>query len=107
MIGQVYTRFVPFFKMYASYCSDHKEAVNLLEKLSKGRSAVRKALDYCNKNAACNGQTLQSLLIQPIQRVPRHKLLLKELLKHTTKTHPDYKFCADAQCCIGCGHARE
>lgn len=39
-----------------------------------------------------NGQTLQSLLILPIQRVPRYQLLLKELIKRTEiydNLHPD------------------
>ncbi len=31
-----------------------------------------------------------SLLITPVQRIPRYTLLLKELLKHTPNSHPDY-----------------
>jgi RhoGEF domain len=30
------------------------------------------------------------LNLQPVQRVPRYKLLLAELLKHTKETHPDW-----------------
>jgi RhoGEF domain len=33
---------------------------------------------------------------QPVQRVPRYKLLLAELLKHTKETHPDYTNIATA-----------
>lgn len=33
---------------------------------------------------------LESLLIQPIQRVPRYVLLLAELVKNTWEFHPDY-----------------
>ena len=32
---------------------------------------------------------LEDLLITPIQRIPRYVLLLKEMLKHTEKRHPD------------------
>src|SRR5690349_12017086 len=32
---------------------------------------------------------LESLLITPIQRVPRYVLLLSEVVKHTPATHPD------------------
>jgi len=39
------------------------------------------------------GQTIQSLLILPIQRVPRYKLLLSELIKV-------HFFCC---CCCSCG----
>jgi hypothetical protein len=33
---------------------------------------------------------LESMLIQPVQRLPRYKLLLQELFKNTWDTHPDY-----------------
>ena len=36
------------------------------------------------------GMTLQSLLIMPVQRVPRYILLLRDLFKHTWSEHPDY-----------------
>merc|ERR1711871_1566650 len=40
-----------------------------------------------NERAA--GQTMESFLILPVQRVPRYKLLLEELRKHTPGDHPD------------------
>lgn len=36
------------------------------------------------------GKSLFSLLITPIQRVPRYKLLLKEVLQHTPNKHREY-----------------
>ena len=33
---------------------------------------------------------LPNLLIQPIQRVPRYNLLLRDLLAKTSENHPDY-----------------
>nr|CAD7443430.1 unnamed protein product [Timema bartmani] len=36
------------------------------------------------------GAKLTSLLITPIQRVPRYCLLLREVLAHTAPSHPDY-----------------
>jgi FYVE, RhoGEF and PH domain containing 3 len=33
---------------------------------------------------------LESLLIQPVQRIPRYRLLFAELIKYTPKDHPDY-----------------
>ena len=35
------------------------------------------------------GKTLQSLLILPIQRLPRYKLCLSEIVKYTEPDHPD------------------
>jgi hypothetical protein len=39
---------------------------------------------------------LESLLIMPVQRIPRYQLLLKELLKNTWPDHPDYVFLGQA-----------
>lgn len=36
------------------------------------------------------GRKLPSLLITPIQRVPRYKLLLQEVLQHTPNKHREY-----------------
>lgn len=38
----------------------------------------------------CNTQALPAFLIQPIQRIPRYKLLLEQLVSKTAVIHPDY-----------------
>ena len=35
--------------------------------------------------------SLENLLIQPVQRIPRYILLLTDLLKKTDLSHPDYE----------------
>ncbi len=42
------------------------------------------------KHKDSRGQDLDSLLVKPIQRLPKYVLLLKDLLKHTDKIHIDY-----------------
>lgn len=39
----------------------------------------------------CGRQTLQELMIQPVQRLPFMSLLIKDILKHTPKSNPDHK----------------
>ena len=34
---------------------------------------------------------LESLMIEPIQRLPRYELIFRDLLKRTSDDHPDYK----------------
>tara|TARA_R110002050_G_scaffold171345_2_gene303342 strand:- start:2625 stop:2867 length:243 start_codon:yes stop_codon:yes gene_type:complete len=36
------------------------------------------------------GLTLEALLIQPIQRLPRYVMLVTDLLKRTEESHPDH-----------------
>ncbi|XP_073843943.1 epithelial cell transforming 2 pebble isoform X4 [Musca autumnalis] len=38
----------------------------------------------------CGRQTLQDLMIRPVQRLPSISLLLNDILKHTNKSNPDY-----------------
>ncbi|XP_005186008.1 protein ECT2 isoform X3 [Musca domestica] len=38
----------------------------------------------------CGRQTLQDLMIRPVQRLPSISLLLNDILKHTSKNNPDY-----------------
>ena len=48
--------------------------------------------DFCNEaRKACNNAQLQSLLILPIQRMPRYTLSLKEIIKNTEPNHPDLR----------------
>ncbi|XP_055841172.1 protein ECT2 isoform X5 [Episyrphus balteatus] len=39
----------------------------------------------------CGRQTLQDLMIRPVQRLPSISLLLNDILKHTNKNNPDYQ----------------
>lgn len=43
------------------------------------------------KDPACHGLDLESLLILPVQRIPRYIMLLKDLYRHTPPAHPDYE----------------
>lgn len=38
----------------------------------------------------CGRQTLQDLMIRPVQRLPSISLLITDILKHTPKTNPDH-----------------
>jgi hypothetical protein len=44
----------------------------------------------------CNGLDLSSLLITPVQRVPRYVMLLTDLVKHTDAAHPDHAVLEEA-----------
>jgi hypothetical protein len=72
--------------MYTAYVSNHDAAQTLLQQLEKNKDFAT----FCAKQAALSGASLQSLLIGPIQRVPRYSLLLQELLRKTPSTHPDF-----------------
>ncbi|KAG5176461.1 hypothetical protein JKP88DRAFT_335179 [Tribonema minus] len=88
-LGIVFKESASFFKMYSMYIVNYDEAMKRV-RLLEGSGEFRAFVRACELQEACRGLDLRSYLIQPVQRVPRYKLLLAELLKHTKETHPDY-----------------
>jgi hypothetical protein len=43
------------------------------------------------KNHLYNFLSLDDYMVKPVQRLPKYVLLLKELIKNTHPTHPDYQ----------------
>jgi len=88
-LGKPFIDFAPYFRMYTNYVSKHGLATSELEKLEK-TSTFQKMQTKAMKNPAVKQLGLSSYLIMPIQRIPRYKLLLTELLKATPEDHIDY-----------------
>lgn len=85
-IGDQFVKFCPYFRMYQNYCNNYDNAMVLLAKYNEKQAFN----DFCTENRQlAKGNTLQSLLILPIQRLPRYRLCLSEIVKNTEKTHPD------------------
>ncbi|CAM9631084.1 unnamed protein product, partial [Hapterophycus canaliculatus] len=77
------------FKPYSVYVKNYPQAVKRLtacEECAEFKAFVR----ACEHQEACHGLDLRAYLIQPVQRVPRYRLLLMEMLKHTRESHPDW-----------------
>ncbi|KAL7713330.1 Rho guanine nucleotide exchange factor [Entamoeba marina] len=96
-IGGLFIKLAPFLKIYGEYCKNYPEALKALKELGPTHpfyefysTTIREKApdDYKNFEVA-------SFLITPIQRIPRYKLLLNDLLKHTPSTHPDFKELSD------------
>jgi hypothetical protein len=80
----------PFLKVYAHYVNNYNGALDLLhqwEKRSQDFGNFKMATEF---RPECQSLKLESLLITPVQRIPRYRLLLQDLLKHTKETHPDF-----------------
>jgi hypothetical protein len=86
LVSDVFATMIPFFKMYEQYCSNHPAAIAKLIELKKKKD-VQKFLATGEANVQ---QKIESLLITPVQRLPRYVLLLRDLLKHTPESHPDF-----------------
>ena len=84
--GPVFTEVGPFFKLHAAFVNNFDEALATLDrcrldpKVSGWLMAVQQA----------EGADLQSLLIMPVQRLPRYVMLLQQLVKYSPEAHTDF-----------------
>ncbi|KAG5185840.1 hypothetical protein JKP88DRAFT_311119 [Tribonema minus] len=61
-----------------------RETLNALE----ARPAFAVFLKACELQRACRGLQLRDLLIMPVQRIPRYRLLLETMVRHTKDADP-------------------
>jgi len=87
-IGAVFVEHAHSLKMYATYCGQHDSGYFKLQELIEEDPSLRRFIKDAFGSVSDLMSSLQTYSIQPIQRVCRYPLLLKELLKHTAKdTH--------------------
>lgn len=91
VIGFVFTQLADYFKMYKVYCANQGTSLSTVETMSKKNAQFKKILDVCHSDARCRGLFLQSFLIKPIQRVCKYPLLIRELIRYTPESHPDWE----------------
>ncbi|ELP90040.1 Rho guanine nucleotide exchange factor, putative [Entamoeba invadens IP1] len=96
-IGGLFVKMAPFLKIYGEYCKNYPEALKELASLGKEHKFYEEYHRVMEEKAPEEYKNfeLTSFLITPIQRIPRYKLLLNDLLKHTPHNHIDYKDLSD------------
>jgi len=90
-ISDIFIKVAPFFALYFDYSNNFEKANNLRLKLLKQNSKFNNQLLSVENTDKLNVCNLESLMFEPIQRLPRYKLLFKDLLKKTETDHPDYE----------------
>uniref|UniRef100_A0A8D2AQ99 Rho guanine nucleotide exchange factor 10 n=1 Tax=Sciurus vulgaris TaxID=55149 RepID=A0A8D2AQ99_SCIVU len=73
---------------YSEYVNNFSTAVALLKKTCAAKPAFLEFLKQSQEGSA-DRVTLYSLMMKPIQRFPQFILLLQDMLKNTSKGHPD------------------
>ena len=87
-IGKVFLDLAPYLKFYSTYANDFKTATNLVEEQLLKNKPFRTFMERQeSRPEVC--KKLNALLIAPIQRIPRYKLLLDDIIKNTPRYHPD------------------
>eukprot|EP01125_Pyxidicula_operculata_P017353 TRINITY_DN6074_c0_g2_i1.p1 TRINITY_DN6074_c0_g2~~TRINITY_DN6074_c0_g2_i1.p1 ORF type:complete len:1111 (-),score=275.22 TRINITY_DN6074_c0_g2_i1:73-3264(-) len=99
-LGPLFKKFIPFLKMYTEYSNKFPVSSQLLAQLSQNSESFREELKSLVESNPSRAD-LASYLIQPIQRIPRYNLLLKELQKNTPEDHADYTVLEECLAKIG------
>lgn len=77
-------------KAYPPYVNYFEQMKNTLLQCIAQNPKFHAFLKINQSKPQCGRQTLQELMIQPVQRLPFITLLIKDILKHTPKSNPDH-----------------
>ncbi|KAL4084903.1 hypothetical protein QTP88_027773 [Uroleucon formosanum] len=88
-IGQVFLNTAPFLKLYSVYAFNYKNVLDTLQDLPKSHPKLYRFVCAQESRPDVSAK-LNSLLITPIQRIPRYLLLLRELQNYTSTEHQGY-----------------
>ena len=76
-IAQLIRPQAEFLTMYGAYLKEFKVAVKMLAKCKQSSPEFCEQLSMCQHSFFCEGLSLASYLLTPVQRLPRYELLLK------------------------------
>ena len=75
-IAQVFAQVTPFFKVYKVYVNNFDTGLAVLGKAKAKNTKLEQFLWAARSKC---GMDLESLMITPIQRIPRYEMMLAEL----------------------------
>ncbi|XP_007642856.1 FYVE, RhoGEF and PH domain-containing protein 2 isoform X1 [Cricetulus griseus] len=93
-IGDVIQKLAPFLKMYSEYVKNFERAAELLATWMDKSQPFQEIVTRIQRSEASGSLTLQHHMLEPVQRIPRYELLLKEYVQKLPAQAPDR---ADAQ----------
>ncbi|XP_029290483.1 LOW QUALITY PROTEIN: FYVE, RhoGEF and PH domain-containing protein 4a [Cottoperca gobio] len=88
-IGDILQKLTPFLKMYAEYVKNFDKAMELLKQWTDRSPQFKAIIQEIQSQEACGSLTLQHHMLEPVQRVPRYEMLLKDYLKKLPQDDPD------------------
>lgn len=83
-------------KPYQMYINNFDYAMQVRSKAMKNNTSFKEFSEKTRKNPDLQQLDLMSLLIMPVQRIPRYILLLEQLMSKVGKDHPDFSKLSEA-----------
>ncbi|KAI9028541.1 Dbl homology domain-containing protein [Hyaloraphidium curvatum] len=97
-VGDLFREFKPKLTQgYAVYIDNFQSCRDEMNNLDRTNSEYRQFTKDCMTSPETEKTNLAEFLLYPVQRTTRYTLLLKEMVKSTPKTHPDYASVLAAQ----------
>uniref|UniRef100_A0A670YJ73 FYVE, RhoGEF and PH domain containing 1 n=1 Tax=Pseudonaja textilis TaxID=8673 RepID=A0A670YJ73_PSETE len=93
-IGDILQKLAPFLKMYGEYVKNFDRAMELVNTWMERSTQFKGIIHEIQREEICGNLTLQHHMLEPVQRIPRYELLLKDYLLKLPQDSPD---CKDAQ----------
>ncbi|XP_060619268.2 FYVE, RhoGEF and PH domain-containing protein 1 [Anolis sagrei] len=93
-IGDILQKLAPFLKMYGEYVKNFDRAMELVNTWMERSTQFKSIIHEVQREEICGNLTLQHHMLEPVQRIPRYELLLKDYLLKLPTDSPD---CKDAQ----------
>ncbi|XP_025052911.1 FYVE, RhoGEF and PH domain-containing protein 3 isoform X1 [Alligator sinensis] len=90
-LGDIFQKLAPFLKMYGEYVKNFDRALDLVNTWMQRSSSFKDVVQNVQKQEVCGNLTLQHHMLEPVQRIPRYELLLKDYLKKLPEESPDRK----------------
>ncbi|KAJ2779293.1 hypothetical protein H4R18_004101 [Coemansia javaensis] len=90
-IGSVFLRHSAHFRLYSTYANNHGTSTRTLSAVMSRRT-VSSFIRHAHNDVTQLGQvSLDGHLLTPVQRLPRYRMLLTDLLANTPPEHPDHE----------------
>uniref|UniRef100_A0A8B9QYY0 FYVE, RhoGEF and PH domain-containing protein 2 n=2 Tax=Anas platyrhynchos TaxID=8839 RepID=A0A8B9QYY0_ANAPL len=85
-IGDMIQKLAPFLKMYGEYVKNFNKAVELITVWTEKSLPFQELIADIQ---VCANLTLQHHMLEPVQRIPRYELLLKDYIQKLPPESPD------------------
>ncbi|CAF0902526.1 unnamed protein product [Adineta ricciae] len=85
--GDLFDMFISMLHIYLEYVRNHHYSLQCLVECKLSNPDFNKFLERCEQKAACEGLTLDILLVLPMNRIPYYIVTLANCLSHTPHAH--------------------
>ncbi|XP_033105536.1 FYVE, RhoGEF and PH domain-containing protein 5-like, partial [Anneissia japonica] len=88
-IGDIMKLLAPFLRMYSDYVGNFDNAMKQLQIWTSKSTKFAAMIQQIQADPMCHQLSLQHHMLEPVQRVPRYQLLLKDYLKKLPEDSED------------------